>query len=602
MITEWGTDFTPGPLYLFLLVVLAGGMGASFYKLIKKQKTVRGIEKAQIKYIFYGTLGTLILGVLANLILPVLGYGRASTLGPSFSLILIGFTTYAIIKHRFMDVRFAFNKIAGVTLLSIFVYAVFYGLIIFYNKFLGGVFNVNAYIVGVLVAYAFTIVYDPVRKSLGEREFLPRLYDSEDLMADLTEVMSHELDLKNLLSLILKELSNRMGLNTAAAVILDSPKTVRLISTIGDVNQAALANPKALKLTTKLTDSDTVFVKEELEHRAEKKAEFPRIKKQALNYLSECQLSLLLPLASSKKILGLLLLGPKRSEEPYTTQDIEFLVGLARAVSVAVERATLHQEVKDFNTTLQGEVTKATGKLRKAYDKLKDLDKMKDEFISITSHELRTPMTAVQGYLWMLEKKGGELNEKQKKYLTRAQNGSERMIRLINDMLDVSRIEQERVELDIKATELTPIIKEVIDELQAKAKKKKLKLEFLAGDKPLPKVKADAGKVQRVLRNLLDNALKFTDEGGVTIEGYKKGKFVQVNVTDTGRGITKEDLPRLFQKFGRLESDFVTAAEAGGTGLGLYISRALVERMRGKISIQSTPKKGSTFSFTLPIS
>ena len=263
------------------------------------------------------------------------------------------------------------------------------------------------------------------------------------------------------------------------------------------------------------------------------------------------------------------------------------------------------EEIEKLATSLalsEQKIKEQLEALERAHEKLKELDKMKDEFISITSHELRTPMTAVQGYLWMLQKKGGELNAKQKKYLERAQGGSERMIRLINDMLDVSRIEQERVELEIRTVELTPIIEEVVDELKIKAKKKKLKLEFLAGDRPLPPVKADAGKVRRILTNLLDNALKFTEEGGVTIEGYKKGRFVQVNVTDTGRGISKEDLPRLFKKFGRLESDFVTAAEAGGTGLGLYISRALVERMRGKISVQSTPKKGSTFSFTLPVS
>ncbi len=157
--------------------------------------------------------------------------------------------------------------------------------------------------------------------------------------------------------------------------------------------------------------------------------------------------------------------------------------------------------------------------------------------------------------------------------------------------------------------ELAPLIEEVIEELKVRAEKKNLKLEFLpvststreARRSGLPKVKADEGKVRRVLRNLLDNAVKFTDKGGVTVDAYQKGRFVQVNVTDTGRGIAQQDIPRLFRKFGRLESDFVTAAEAGGTGLGLYISRALVERMGGKISVESEVGKGSTFYFTLPI-
>jgi len=598
MIAEWGTDFTPGHLYTFLFLVLIVYMGLGFYNLVKKRKTTQGIERAQIKYFIYGTLTTLVLGLLANLILPVLGYGRASTLGPSSSLILIGFTAYAIIKHRFMDIRFAVNKIVGVTLLAGFVYAVFYGLIIIYIKLFGGVFNVQAYTTGIIVAYIFTIVYGPIRKSLGERAFLPPLYDSEDLMANLTEVMSHELDLKKLLGEVLKRLTREVGIEKAAAVVLNK-ESVKMVNSVGDVDQGCLVDKDVLKLTSSLLDGEMVFVKEELERQATDGVNFVPAKKEALSYLENSQLSLLLPLSSSGKILGLLLLGSKKSEEPYTMQDIDFLVGLARAVSVSVERATLHQEVKDFNLTLQKEVKKATAKLRKAYDDLKQLDKMKDEFISITSHELRTPMTSIQRYLWMLREKGGELNEKQDRYLEKAQKGSGRMISLINDMLDVSRVEQGRMQLDVKPIELTTIIGEVIEELKIRAEKKKLKLEFLEGE--VPKVKADSDKVQRVLRNLIDNAVKFTEKGGVTVDAYKKGKFVKISVADTGRGISKEDLPRLFKKFGRLESDFVTAAEAGGTGLGLYISKALVEKMGGKMSVESEVGKGATFSFTLPI-
>jgi len=126
-------------------------------------------------------------------------------------------------------------------------------------------------------------------------------------------------------------------------------------------------------------------------------------------------------------------------------------------------------------------------------------------------------------------------------------------------------------------------------------------VEFVGSREDLPKIKADPDKVRRVLRNLLDNAIKFTDRGRVTVDAYEKGKFVKITIEDTGRGIAEEDLQRLFKKFGRLESDFVTAAEAGGTGLGLYISKALVEKMGGKIEVESEVGRGSTFSFTLPI-
>jgi signal transduction histidine kinase len=241
-------------------------------------------------------------------------------------------------------------------------------------------------------------------------------------------------------------------------------------------------------------------------------------------------------------------------------------------------------------------------KLRVTNLRLEELDKMKDEFVSITSHELRTPMTAIQGYLWMLRSgRGGKLTDKQSGYLAKAERGSERMVRLINDMLDVSRIEQGRMVLKREEFDIKLLIQEVLEEARLKANVKRLPLTFLAVAEKLPKVSADRQRVREVLVNLLDNAIKFTTKGSVTVDAYPQGPFLKISITDTGRGISQEDLPRLFKKFGRLETSFVTAAEAGGTGLGLYISKALVERMGGKTGVESEVGKGSTFSFTLPV-
>ena len=601
---EWGVDVTVGALYVPFSIYFVLYMGAGLINVFRSFRKSKGLERVQLLYLLWGVSITVILGLTANALLPLLGISILAGFGPLSSLIFISLVSYSIVKHRFMDIRFAVNKAAGVTLLAAFVYAGFYGVIWIFTKTFGGVFNIQAYTTGIVVAYVFTIIYDPVRKSLGERAFLPPVYDSEELAAELAEVMSHELDLKALLDEVLKKLTGEVGVAAAAMVIFNgnNEKTeVRMVRTVGEVNQKSLVGPSVLKLTSKITDEETVFVREELEREAVDGVNFVPAEKEALSYFEDCQLSLLLPLFSSEKTLGFLLLSSKESEEPYTSQDIDFLVGLSRSVSVAVERATLHQEMRDFNFTLQKEIKKATAKLRKAYEELKELDKMKDEFISITSHELRTPMTSIQGYLWMLKEKGGELNEKQKRYLEKAQKGSGRMISLINDMLDVSRVEQGRMELEVKPFEISALIGEVIEELKVRAEKKGLGLEFLSRGERIAKVKADSDKVRRVLRNLIDNALKFTETGGVAVDAYEKGKFVKITVEDTGKGIAKEDLPRLFKKFGRLESDFVTAAEAGGTGLGLYISKALVEKMGGKMGVESEVGKGSTFSFTLPV-
>jgi signal transduction histidine kinase len=236
--------------------------------------------------------------------------------------------------------------------------------------------------------------------------------------------------------------------------------------------------------------------------------------------------------------------------------------------------------------------------LEKAYAKLQELDKLKDEFISVTSHELRTPMSTVKGYLWMLAHKGGSLSPAQQRYWQRAWRGTDQMINLINDTLSVSRIEQGRTEFKIAPFDVVALLQETVEGLRVKAAEKGLRLRLLKSPPRL--VLADAPHVREVAGNLLENALKYTGEGEVKVAVSADKKEVKVAVQDTGKGIAREDLPKLFHKFGRLEHSFATVAESAGTGLGLYLSKLLVEKMGGRVGVTSTWGKGSTFWFTLP--
>ena len=604
---SWGVHTQARLFHHPFLVYFVGFMILFLVDVLGGMKHATGVKKAQIKYIFLALLAMAVVGTPA--FLPAYGidiYPFAYLSGAIFA----GIVAYAITCHRLLGITVILRKTTVYLATFLVTISLFLVSLLSLPKMLKFEIPWQAIPSGILSMCVAALVFPALLnlfESMANKYFFASLYQSEKVLNELKKEVLTIINLPQLLDLVCKTLKDCFHLRRVGVLLYD-PKTSKYQALLaeGFRPQNGLTLVRNNFLTQYLTENKRPLVYQELKPildtiQKTQKSKIAAIKKLSF-HMKKIEASVCCPLISKNRLIGVLLLGPKVSKEPYFREDIEFLENLSYQVSVGLENARLYSEMKDFSAKLEAEVKERTKELKKAYDKLKELDKMKDEFISITSHELRTPMTAVQGYLWMLQKKGGELNAKQKKYLERAQGGSERMIRLINDMLDVSRIEQERVELEIRTVELTPIIEEVVDELKIKAKKKKLKLEFLAGDRPLPPVKADAGKVRRILTNLLDNALKFTEEGGVTIEGYKKGRFVQVNVTDTGRGISKEDLPRLFKKFGRLESDFVTAAEAGGTGLGLYISRALVERMRGKISVQSTPKKGSTFSFTLPVS
>jgi signal transduction histidine kinase len=233
--------------------------------------------------------------------------------------------------------------------------------------------------------------------------------------------------------------------------------------------------------------------------------------------------------------------------------------------------------------------------------KVKELEKTKDEFLSVASHELRTPMTIIKSYLWMIStERHGKLDPKQKEYIKKAILSTERMIELINDILNVSRIEQNALNVQINRVELVELINELVSDFKVKADEKGLKL-HITQEKNKMYAYLDTSKLREILVNLVGNSLKFTDQGEIRIDIRQAGDFQKVSIIDTGRGIKQTELERLFHKFGRLDSSYQTVAESEGTGLGLYIVKLFVDAMGGKIGVFSDGVgKGSTFWFTVP--
>jgi len=282
---------------------------------------------------------------------------------------------------------------------------------------------------------------------------------------------------------------------------------------------------------------------------------------------------------------------------------------------------------------LATELRKARDELAVAYEKLKELDKLKDEFISIASHELNTPLAAIQGYLSMIiDEKLVKVDKQAEEWLKHVYESAKRLAALVKDLLDVSRIEQGRMQLEKKEIDIGYEIEAVMAEFQSMAKEKGLELVFEgfltpSGDfstpslkglrskngKKCPKVLADPMRIREVLANLISNAIKYTKKGKVTIscrlspspqsspqrgEGRVRG-FVVVTVADTGIGMSQEQMEHLFTKFYRVET--YETKQTPGTGLGLYIVKNIVELHGGKIWVESELGKGSKFCFTLPL-
>lgn len=234
------------------------------------------------------------------------------------------------------------------------------------------------------------------------------------------------------------------------------------------------------------------------------------------------------------------------------------------------------------------------------YKKIKEVDQMKDEFISMASHELRTPLSSIKGYVSLvLEGTFGKIsNPEMEKSLTRVMASTKRLEDLVEDLLNVSRIEQGRLDVVLSDVKIEPIIEEITGQLKISADEKNLALIYQNNEKELPLTECDPDRLKQVLVNLVGNSIKYTEKGSVTVStGINKDNKLEIKIKDTGIGMSAEEQKRLFEKFYRVKND--QTDKIVGTGLGLWITKQLVELMNGKIYIESMKGAGTQFTVIL---
>lgn len=306
--------------------------------------------------------------------------------------------------------------------------------------------------------------------------------------------------------------------------------------------------------------------------------------------LAKIQTSVVYPLVSKNKVIGVMIFSMDKSENNVTAQEWSLLRYFTEMVSLAVHNSKLYSSLENKNK-----------QIKRSNIKLMELDKNKDEFITVASHELRTPMTIIKGYLWLLQNdKKEKLTNRQKEIINILMENATRMTDLVNDMLNISRMENSKIEFKIEKINIVSEIKNIVRNFKIKTDEKGLNLKFVY-KKPNILGFTDKSKLNEIVTNLLGNSLKFTKKGEITVFVLDDQQNILIKIVDTGTGVSKEDQKRLFKKFERLDSSYQTVAESGGTGLGLYITKQYVEKMRGNIGMESAGVgKGSTFWFTVP--
>lgn len=382
----------------------------------------------------------------------------------------------------------------------------------------------------------------------------------------------------------------------AAAVLLYNKKTadlslLALSQTEAIINAEKQFGRKYLEQPVSLTQSQNVMVQAVMEQKMHMTDNLYDVLQPSFSLQESVEIQknlgithvLIYPLIVRQEMIGVMVIAIEKSDEVKSAYQRDLLDRLPGVIGIALDNALLYQNIQTAN------------------DRLKELDHMKDEFVSLASHELRTPMTAIKSYLWMLLERQMIQDPKGKEYLEHTYEATDRLINLVNDMLNVSRIESGRMVINLAPVDIQKLIAEVIAEVNPAAEKVGVTIENPPPPQTLPQVQVDANKIKEVMINLIGNSIKFTPEGGkIIISETAENGMVSVKVQDTGKGITLEDRPKLFQKFGMIEGNYNAKPITQGTGLGLYICKSIVERHGGKIDVYSEGKdKGTTFTFTL---
>ncbi len=577
----------PGILFPLYLLIFLPPIIAGFITLFIKYRKSAGIEKLQIKYLFVGSAITFALLTFTNLFMvAALNSSQLVFFGPVFSLIMLGSIAYAIVKHRLLNISSLIARTFSYTLvlllISILYVGIFFG--IAYQLFPALFENRETTIILSTFLALITAVTLPSLRGLVERTtdklFYKNKTDERRLMNLIAELITSTFELNILATQSIQILENELRITYARLILYERNSPL--------IFESSTKTDDAFEETdnTLLHSLPDITVFEELPD--------GKIK----DWMHTNEIAVIVRLEVKSEAMGYLLLGNKSSGEIFYENDLSLLPTVADQLAVSFENALGVEKISRFNETLKHEVEKATADLKTANEELKQLDKVKDEFLSMASHELKSPMNAVKNYLWMAMNKGKDHPEKMDEYLHIAYESTQRLISMVNDLLDVSRIESGRISLNIQSLKLPQIVNETVEIYEPAAKTKNIILKLT----PIPEISilADDEKLREVLSNLISNAVKYTLKGSVTISVEEKEKIVRILITDTGMGIGKEDQKKLFQKFSRVNSSYKQMASIEGTGLGLYICKQFVEMMNGKIGFSSEFEKGSTFWFELP--
>lgn len=551
-----------------------------------------------MKIVLITVVCAFLFGATTNILIPlILGSQSFTSLGMiSVDIFAVGFVM-SVVGGQLIDIKVYAVRTAAylssiATLAAVYFALAYLASIALFNNNVSNDVSISP--VNIIIALILAFIFQPIKQFFDQvtgRFFYRNRYDTGDFLIRLGRILTSTTRLHVVLDQVGKEIRHTLKAGGSLFIVYRDHHPNALVGE--GIDKRFSAEELAALDAIPAASQGSLLPVERLRY-AKTTAE-----RDAFKVLSKKHVALVLPLVSADETIGYLMLG-EHMTGMYSKQDVAALNAIANELVIAVQNARSVQALRDLNAHLEQRIGSATSELVSSNEKLRRLDAAKDEFVSMASHQLRTPLTSVKGYISMvLEGDAGKITPMQKQLLEEAFVSSERMVHLIGDFLNVSRLQTGKFVLDQSLINLAELVDEEVDGLKATAEARDLKLRYRKPAR-FPSLYIDSGKIHQVIMNFIDNAIYYSAEDTtITIRLAVEGGEVIFTVEDTGIGVPKSEQSGLFTKFFRATN--ARRQRPDGTGIGLYLAKKVIDAHSGSMVFSSVEGKGSTFGFRLPI-
>ena len=568
-------------LFLAALVILAYQARRRSALLVRSQ--LRLISHA------YGIAGGV--GMVFNLLLPAVGRYDLIWAGPLSTFIFIPLAYLTIVKHRLFGLKDAAVRTIAyamlLSLLAIVYYAATYIISAIVSALSGHDIGGIPGFWGVLAALLLGFLFQPTKQffdRLTDKLFYRQDYTIESFINEIGQILLHTMGLRLLTTRLAACLTRLLKARQVIFAVYDDGR-FRIFGSRGHTRPPQV-DLTGLAAQHQIEQLDDVAVVESLPEQLRRTMKLQK-------------LAIVMTLSLQEDIVGFVLIGESQKNN-YVERDLSMLRAVRGELAIAIKNAQSMEEVNELNAELQQRVEAATQELRMSNQQLQRLDEAKNEFISMASHQLRTPLTSIKGYLDMLLQGDlGPVRPTQKAVLREAFSSSERMVQLINDFLSISRLQTGTFTMNRQPANLGDIVQSEMALLKIVAKRHNITLSVHIDD-DIPTLPIDAEKLRQVIMNMIDNAIFYSKERTtVKVSLCCDTREVVFTVEDQGIGVPKAEQSGVFGKFFRASN--ARKRRPDGTGVGLFLARKVVLEHGGAMIFTSKENKGSTFGFRLPL-